>query len=133
MSNKSGTETVVVVVEDEAPIRMVVLDAFEDEGFEVFGAEHAQEAIAILNTVAARVHVLFTDVNMPGDMNGVQLAHHVSRHWPWIGLVITSGLEYPARSVLPQGTRFFPKPYDLARVTKHIRELPRSTPRASSA
>jgi DNA-binding NtrC family response regulator len=108
---------VVVVAEDELLIRMAVADTLHEAGFHVLEAEHAEEAIAILELEAPGVHVLFTDVRMPGDMDGVALSHHVKTHWPWIGLLVTS------EDDLPRGSRFLPKPYHHPHVIDHIREL----------
>jgi CheY-like chemotaxis protein len=114
---------VVVVVEDEAMIRLVVADALIDAGFEVLEARHAEEAVTVLQIEAPRVHALFTDVDMPGEMNGIMLAHHTRRSWPWISLLVTSGLASPEAADMPVGTRFIPKPYDIASITRHIREM----------
>jgi CheY-like chemotaxis protein len=114
---------VVLVVEDEAIIRLVLADSLLENGFDVIEAVHAQDAIRILHAEAPRVHALFTDVHMPGEMNGVGLAHHTRSNWPWISLLITSGRAYPMTEEMPTGTRFIPKPYELSNVARHIREL----------
>jgi two-component system, response regulator PdtaR len=80
--------------------------------------------LGVLLTHAPRIHVLFTDVQMPGPMDGLALAHHASKQWPWIGLLITSGRLGPHReSSLPQTSRFLAKPYDQHHVIGHIRQL----------
>jgi two-component system, response regulator PdtaR len=114
---------VVIVVEDEAMIRLVLAESLSDIGFDVIEAVHAEDAIMILHAEAPRVHALFTDVHMPGEMNGVGLAHHARSNWPWISLLITSGRAYPMTEEMPTGTRFISKPYDLSDVARHIREL----------
>ena len=113
----------VMVVEDEPLIRMAVVHLLMDKGFQVCEAEHAEEAIAFLQTEARDVHVLFTDVRMPGDMDGLALSHHVKVHWPWIGLVVASAHAMPMEDDLPTGARFLPKPYHYNHVIKHVREL----------
>ena len=124
MSEDTKTNTIVVIiVEDEPLIRMVLAEALLDDGFDVIEASHAREAITILEVEAARVHALFTDVHMPGDLDGVGLAHHARAHWPWLSLLVTSGRAYPKVSDMPEGTRFIPKPYDLRRVVRHIQEM----------
>ena len=115
-----GGETV-VVAEDEHLIRMLVTEFLTDEGFVVHQAEHAAHALTVLETEAASVHVLFTDVRMPGEMNGVQLARHVSVHWPWIKLFVTSAHLQPLTEDLPEGCAFVPKPYDLMDVARRVR------------
>jgi DNA-binding NtrC family response regulator len=114
---------VVIVVEDEIFIRLTVVTALEAADFEVIEAGHAGEALAILEREAVRVHVVFTDVHMPGPMNGLMLAHHVRRHWPRIGLLVTSGGDIVDAGAMPQGSRFLQKPYRLDHVVHHVREL----------
>jgi CheY-like chemotaxis protein len=118
---------VVIVAEDEPMIRMAVVHLLIDEGFQVWEAAHAAEAIAILKTEADGVHVLFTDVRMPGDMDGIALSHHVREHWPWIGLLVTSAHATFTEDDLPKGARFLPKPYPHNDVVKRVRELAEAT------
>ena len=114
---------VVVVAEDEPLIRMVVAQLLTDEGFKVWEAEHAEEALAILEAEAEGVHVLFTHVWMPGEMDGLALSHHVNAHWPWMGLLVTSAHATLTVDDLPEGGRFLPKPYQHDHVVQHVREL----------
>jgi DNA-binding NtrC family response regulator len=114
--------TVVLIVEDEALIRLVLADSLTEDGFEVIEAVHAADAIRLLGEHAVRVHALFTDVHMPGEMNGVALAHHTRSNWPWISILITSGRAYPKADDMPTGALFVAKPYDLSEVARHIRE-----------
>ena len=88
----------VLVAEDEALVRSVIVEALREEGFEVMEAEHAEAAIVIMESHGLRIHVLFTDIQMPGTMDGLSLAHHTSKHWPWIGLLITSARPRPDRA-----------------------------------
>jgi two-component system, response regulator PdtaR len=114
---------VVIVVEDEALIRMAAVYALEDAEFAVLEAGNADEAIEILTHEAASIHVVFTDVRMPGTMDGIQLAHHVRQHWPHIGLIAASGHARRMAGRLPHGSRFVAKPYDLDDVVSHARDL----------
>jgi len=113
----------VIVVEDEPIIRMVAETVLCDCGFQVFVATDADEALRILESEAAHIQVLFTDVNMPGPMNGLTLAHYVRRQWPWISELITSGRGSSANTNMPEGSRFIAKPYDLNKVVNQIRDL----------
>jgi DNA-binding response OmpR family regulator len=113
----------VLVVEDEILIRMGVIDPLAAAGFAVIEANGADEALAVLHEKAAGVHLLFTDVNMPGSMSGLQLAHHVRRSWPPIALLITSGASALVASDMPAGARFLAKPYDPDHVVDHARIL----------
>ncbi len=60
---------------------------------------------------------------MPGEMDGVALAHHTRRQWPWISLLVTSGRAYPRKTEMPDGARFISKPYNLGLVARHLREM----------
>jgi DNA-binding LytR/AlgR family response regulator len=84
--------------------------------------EHAAAALDILQIHAPRVHVLFTDIHMPGEMNGLALAHHTAKHWPNIALLLTSARPRPAQP-FPKNSRFLAKPYRHDHVIRHIREL----------
>ena len=113
----------VVIAEDEPLIRAMVAEFLVEEGFRVWEAEHAAEALAILEVEARAVHVLFTDVRMPGDIDGLALSHHVKARWPWVGLLVTSAHTMVAKRELPKGGRFLPKPYRFNHLVRHIREL----------
>jgi CheY-like chemotaxis protein len=113
----------VLVAEDEELVRLVIVDALEDAGFEVMHVEHAEAALSVLQIHAARIHVLFTDIQMPGVMDGLALAHHTAKNWPKIALLITSARPRPHQSRLPEKCRFLAKPYRHHHVIRHIREL----------
>lgn len=100
-----------LVVEDNPLILMSALDLVETAGFEGVGASNADEAIAILEA-RADVRLVFTDVEMPGTIDGVKLAHYIRNRWPPIQLIIASGRAIHEGSELPSGSRFFSKPYD---------------------
>ena len=100
--------TRILVVEDEVLIRDFILEELEDAGFEVVSAANADEAIVILET-QLDIRLVFTDIDMPGSMNGMKLAAAVRERWPPIHLIITSGKGRP--SELPVRAQFIPKPY----------------------
>jgi two-component system, response regulator PdtaR len=114
---------VVLVVEDEFFVRMVAVEALTEAGFTILEAERAADAMAVLHSRASDIHALFTDVQMPGEMDGVMLAHEAFRRWPWIGILITSGYTHHARAAMPAASRYLHKPYDLDHVIQHIHEL----------
>jgi CheY-like chemotaxis protein len=116
-------QILVLVVEDEELVRALITEVLRDEGFEVMEAEHAEAAVGVPLTHAPRIHVLFTDVQMPGTMDGLALAHHASKQWPWIGLLIASGQPRLDRESLPKMSRFLAKPYNQHHVIGHIRQL----------
>ena len=91
-------------------------------GFEVIQAANADEAIAILKARPC-IHVVFTDTQMPGSMDGVKLARFVRNRWPPIKIVATSRLAPVENDDLPAGSIFFPKPYRGADVVAKLREL----------
>lgn len=101
---------VVLLVEDELFVRMATADALMDAGFEVIETTNAKAAQEILLR-RADIRVLFTDVKMPGSMDGLELAALVRRQWPHILVVITSGHLEPDSLYLPENTVFIAKPY----------------------
>ena len=113
---------VILIVEDEFLIREDATETIEKAGFAVIQAGNADEAIAILE-VRTDIHVVFTDIQMPGSMDGLKLARAVRGRWPPIKIVATSGRLHLDKTDLPEGGRFLPKPYSPAEVTGVLREL----------
>jgi two-component system, response regulator PdtaR len=107
------------VVEDDAIIRMAALELVTNAGFEAVEARDAHEAIRILET-RPEIPLVFTDVGMPGKMDGIELAHYIRRRWPPLNLIVASGKATIAESHLPTGSKFFPKPYDARAVVGAI-------------
>jgi CheY-like chemotaxis protein len=120
-------KTVILVVEDEVIIRMGAVQMLEDAGFEVVEASNAHEAVGLLEN-RNDIRAVFTDINMPGTLDGLRLARMIRDRWPPIHLVVTSGLLSPNDSDLPLGGRFIRKPYDTAQVIAMIRDLLSPTP-----
>ena len=114
---------VVIIVEDELLIRLMAADVFAEAGYLVLEADSADEALSVLEAEADNVDVLFTDVHMPGELDGLALAHHTMRRWPWIGQLITSGRAHPAVNSMPEGSRFLPKPYRTGEIIEHLQML----------
>ena len=104
---------VILVVEDEAVVRLMAIIVAEESGFEALWAATADEAIKILE-FRSDIRLVFTDVNMPGSMNGLRLAHAVRGRWPPVELLVTSAVGNITAKDLPQRGRFLPKPYDVA-------------------
>lgn len=117
-------ETSVLVVEDEPLIRMTAVDMLEDAGFAVQEASNAHEAIERLRR-DPDLHVLFTDVTMPGSMDGLALAHHAARDYPRIGVVIVSSHPAPAPHLMPEGALFLAKPYEPHHAVAHVHRVTR--------
>lgn len=101
----------VLVVDDEAIIRMDLVDALQFRGFRTYEADTAAEAITMLET-HNDIRVVFTDIQMPGDMDGVALAHYVRDRWPPTILIVSSGNKRPDATTLPSSCSFIPKPLD---------------------
>lgn len=108
---------IVLVVEDEPGVRMLAIDSLEEAGITVVEAGNADEALEILKA-RSDVGVLFTDVNMPGSLDGLQLAELVHSRWPDIKLVVTSGRAL--ERAVPDAGAFLGKPYALSHMTAVI-------------
>jgi CheY-like chemotaxis protein len=103
-------KAVVLVVEDTAILRMEAVDLVQSAGYEALEANSADEAIRILES-RADIDLVFTDVQMPGTMDGIKLSHYIRNRWPPVKLIVVSGMAILEESSLPEGSRFFPKPY----------------------
>jgi CheY-like chemotaxis protein len=124
MTHKGPEDPPVVLVVDEEPlVRMTAVDELEEAGFHVLEAENADVALAVLEARSEEVQVLFTDVNMPGSMDGMALAEQVHRRWPHIRLLISSGYACPHPHEIADSGHFVPKPYRRATLVRHIAEM----------
>src|SRR4051794_24577482 len=113
---------VVLVVEDEFMIREYAVQMVNEAGFEAIEAANADEAIEILEC-RSDIRIVFTDVHMPGSIDGLKLAHAVRDRWPPIKLIVTSGQMTVAESALPAGGRFFSKPYEPSEISRALHEF----------
>ncbi len=112
----------VLVVEDEILVRMTIASTLEDNGYEVFEAGNADEAIILLETHAS-IRLMFTDIDMPGSIDGLKLARAVRDRWPPVRIVVTSGNHVIDVADLPEGSRFFGKPYRGSAIISSFKEL----------
>ena len=113
---------VVLVVEDELLLRMRAVDMVEDAGFTSVEAVDADEAVAILES-RSDISLLFTDIQMPGSMDGLKLAHAVHQRWPSIKIILVSGqLELPDLDI-PLDSRFFGKPLEGKVIIAQMRSM----------
>ena len=103
-------KTTVLVVEDETLVRMYSVGILEDAGFAVLEAESADEALTLLDQ-HGEVRLLFSDVDMPGSMDGLALARLVHQRWPHIRLLLTSGHHHLQSAVIPDDGQFVRKPW----------------------
>jgi CheY-like chemotaxis protein len=107
---KSDSHIYVLVVEDEFFSRLHAVNLIEQAGYEAIEASNADEAIAILEA-RKDIRIVFTDIDMPGTMDGLKLAHAIRTRWPPIELIVTSGHFNLSDADMPERGRFFSKPY----------------------
>jgi CheY-like chemotaxis protein len=113
---------VILIVEDEFLLRLDSAETIGNAGFEVVQAANADEAIAILKS-RPDIRVVFTDIQMPGSMDGLKLARFVRNRWPPIKIIATSGRVVAGDDDLPAGSLFLPKPYRGAKLVAALRGL----------
>jgi len=116
--------TCVLVVEDDVLIRLASVAVVETAGFVAIEAANADEAIAILE-VRSDISLVFTDVEMPGTMDGLKLARYIRERWPPIMLLVASGRAIINEADLPDGTPFVPKPFQHNQIADQIKSLMR--------
>ena len=113
---------VVLVVEDEALLRLLVVEILEEAGFEVIEACTADDAVILL-VQRSDIRVVFTDVNMPGHLDGFELARHVQDHHCGVGVIIGSGKCRPSPEDIPPGTIFLEKPYSTSTLVQQVKRM----------
>lgn len=114
----------ILIVEDEAIIRFELVDFFEDEGYCVHEAGNADQAIAILAQHSS-IRVVLTDIDMPGSMDGLRLAHYIRERYPPTLLLLVSGRVSLPQGALPTHSAFLSKPFDPARLMRTIEDMTR--------
>ncbi|WP_144759508.1 response regulator [Methylobacterium dankookense] len=113
---------VILVVEDEPLQLMMAVDLVETAGFDVVEARSADEAVRILEN-RLDIRVVFTDIDMPGGVDGMKLAATIRDRWPPIELIIISGKQRLQPKDLPARGVFFSKPYKRDEVTKALQRF----------
>ncbi|HEY5049061.1 MAG TPA: response regulator [Rhizomicrobium sp.] len=113
---------VVLVVEDETLLRLNAIQIIKDAGYEVIEAADADAAIAILES-RSDIGIVFTDIQMPGSMDGLKLANAIRGRWPPVRLILTSGKTVPKPDEFPSDGRFIGKPYTSAQLLSVVGEL----------
>ena len=114
----------ILIVENEALIRLELTDWLTEQGLTVLAADDADEAIALLDS-HPEIELLMTDIQMPGSMDGIRLAHHVRDRWPPVKIIVASAKWGTQLCDLPAGSVFVPKPLepqDLWRTIAHVME-----------
>src|SRR5882672_2419547 len=121
-SEPAELPTNVLVVEDEMVLRMKAVDIVEDAGFTAIEAVNADEALAILES-RSDISLLFSDIQMPGSMDGLKLAHAVHDRWPSIKIVLVSGRVKLSDEDKPADSRFFGKPLEVKQMILELRDM----------
>ena len=122
MNATDNTPTLILLVEDEALVRVVASDILTDEGgYRVIEAASAPEALTLLES-SHDVRLVLTDVEMPDPLDGFALARIVDMRFPGIKVIVTSGRVKPGAGDLPKGVRFLPKPYTPSTLIEAVRD-----------
>jgi two-component sensor histidine kinase len=121
-SNQPAALGTVLVVEDEMMLRMRAVDIVEDAGFNPVEAVNADDALAILES-RSDIELLFTDIQMPGSMDGLKLAHAVHERWPSIKIILVSGQLKLTDDDKPADSRFFGKPLDVKQMIAEMQDM----------
>jgi len=127
MAQGTVKRPVVLVVEDEPLIRLMAMDLIEDGGFDVVSVADAGEAVVILEK-RLDIRIVFTDIDMPGGMDGIRLAALVRERWPPIEIVVTSSHMHITQAQMPARGVFMSKPYDGAELVALLRSLAEERP-----
>ncbi len=120
--SSSRDKTHVLVVEDEMVLRMRAVDIVEDAGFTAIEATNADQAIGVLEA-RSDISLLFSDIQMPGSMDGLKLAHAVHERWPQIKIILVSGQITPSSDEKPENSRFFGKPIDDKQMIAELQDM----------
>jgi CheY-like chemotaxis protein len=119
---ETQSKVIVLVVEDEPFQRMMAVDVVEAAGFVPIEATNADDAVRILEA-RSDIRIVFTDIDMPGSMDGMKLAAAVRNRWPQIEIILTSGLYKVRMGELPPRSVFFPKPYNIPEVIATLQRM----------
>lgn len=112
----------ILIVEDEALVRMLAVDVAQDAGLETLEAASADDALLLLEA-HPNIYILMTDIDMPGRMNGLRLAAITRERWQTIEIVVVSGMRRPTGDELPAGCAFYGKPYDIGAMTAELQRM----------
>jgi two-component sensor histidine kinase/CheY-like chemotaxis protein len=122
MMKSPASVPVVLIVEDELVLRMRAVDVVEDAGFVAIEAVGADEAMQVLES-RDDIALLFTDIQMPGSMDGLKLAHAVHARWPHIKIILVSGKVAVTDADKPADSRFFPKPFEIQQMVLELQQM----------
>jgi len=122
MLDRAKIPPIVLIVEDDLILRMRSVDIVEDAGYTPVEAVDADEALGILQS-RSDIELLFTDIQMPGSMNGLQLAHAVYARWPQLKIILVSGQLRLSSAEIPRDSRFFGKPLESAQMITEMQDM----------
>ena len=112
----------ILVVEDEPLLNLDISDALSAKGYEVIAVTNADDAIKALE-FRHDIHTIFTDINMPGSMDGLRLAAAVRDRWPPVNIIVTTGMNAPRCDEMPANSIFIGKPYRNDEVLEALRSF----------
>ena len=110
---------IILIVEDELLLSLDISEALEDAGYAVIAVANADEAMKVLES-RDNVRTIFTDIDLPGSMDGLKLAAAVRDRWPPIHIIVTTGMRAPHRDEIPANSAFIAKPYRRAEVLEAV-------------
>jgi CheY-like chemotaxis protein len=122
MLDRAKIPPIVLIVEDDMILRMRSVDIVEDAGYTPVEAMDADEALGILQS-RSDIALLFTDIQMPGSMDGLQLAHAVYERWPQLKIILVSGQLKLSSAEIPRDSRFFGKPLVSAQMITEMQDM----------
>lgn len=114
--------TLVLVVEDDPLVLLSAVDTIEDAGYRVLEASNADDAIRLLEQ-HPEIRIVFTDIEMPGSMDGIKLAAFIRDRWPPVEIIITSGRVLATDVALPERGIFLAKPYQSQELKAHLSRM----------
>jgi CheY-like chemotaxis protein len=126
--DQAARQQAILVVEDEALVRMLAVDALAETGLQLYEAGDADEALAVLKE-HPDVALVFTDINMPGKLDGISLVQRIHKLWPKVELIVTSGRERLLDRQLPDHGSFLAKPYRVSQLIDLVRKKMQPVPR----
>ena len=112
----------VLVVEDELFVRLMAVDAIEDAGYVAIEAEDGDKALAMLDG-RDDIDILFSDIKMPGTLDGLALVQKVRERWPSMPIILTSGHLYADDINMPASVPFLQKPYRAGTLIAHLERI----------
>ena len=123
MTQPAENKPFALAVDDDFLIRTDVAHILDRAGFRVLEAEHGDEAFALMEARHRDVVLLFTDVQMPGRLDGFALARAVAARWPHVSIVVASGRVKPEPGAMPDKALFVAKPFSAEMVHDHLQEI----------